>query len=101
IKVPAQKFEPTVTSIKGLNNLEITATSVDNAGEMIGTYLPNYNTGNLVFTFFPGQVYEITIDAPGFQTVKEKVGVDGLGNFQSVIMKTVTLVEEGLEVPTK
>lgn len=99
VKIPAKKFEPTVSSIKGLTNLEVTATAQDNTGEMIGTYLPNYNTGNLVFTFFPGQVYEITIDAPGFQTVKEKVAVEGLGNFSSLIVKRVVLVEEGLEVP--
>ena len=101
IKVPAKKIEPSVSSIKGLTNLEITATAVDKTGEMIGTYLPNYNTGNLVFTFFPGQVYEITIDAPGFQSVKEKVAVDGLGNFRSLIQRRVTLVEVGLEVPGK
>jgi hypothetical protein len=101
VKVAAKQFEPTVSSIKGLKNLEITAMAEDNSGEMVGTYLPNYNTGNLVFTFFPGQVYEITIEAPGFQTVKEKVSVDGLGNFRDLIMRKVTLVEEGLEVPNK
>ena len=96
-KVAAKKFEPTVNSIKGLTNLEVTGIAMDNGGEMIGTYLPNYNTGRMVIVVEPGQVYEITIEAPGFQPVKEKIGVYGLGDYQPVIMKRLSLVEEGLE----
>ncbi|MDP6908733.1 MAG: hypothetical protein QF371_04465, partial [Flavobacteriales bacterium] len=100
-KVPLKKFEPTVSSIQGLDNLEITATVTDQTGEMIGTYLPNYNTGKLVAALDPGQVYEITIEAPGFQTVKQKVNVMALGDYRKVIKKSFTLVEDGLEVPNK
>lgn len=101
VKVPEKPFTPTVSPIKGLTNLEITATAEDQSGEMIGTYLPNYNTGNLVCTFMPGQVYTINIDAPGFQPINEKVSVEGLGNFRDLINKKITLVELGLEVPNK
>lgn len=100
-KVPAKSFEPKVTSTKGRTDLEITAMAEDQSGEMVGSYLPNYNTGKIVCTFFPGQTYEVTIEAPGFQTVKQKIPVYGLGNFQDLIVKKVTLVENGLEVPSK
>lgn len=101
VKVPAKGFEPKVSSAKGRNELEITAMAVDQSGEMVGSYLPNYNTGKVVCAFYPGQTYEVTIEAPGFQTVTQKVPVLGLGNFKDLIIKKITLVEEGLEVPSK
>ena len=67
----------------------------------MGTYLPNYNTGNITFAFEPGQVYEITIEAPGFQTIVQKIPIEGLGDFVPVINKTFVLAEHGLEVPGK
>jgi hypothetical protein len=100
-KVPVKPFEAKVTSIKGLDNLEITATVTDRAGEMVGTYLPNYKTGKMVVALLPGQVYEITIESPGFQSIKEKVNVMSLGDYQKIINKKWTLVEQGLEVPAK
>ncbi len=101
VTVPTKGFEPTVSTIKGLDNLEISAVATDQSGEMIGTYLPNYNTGKLVVVVSPGQIYEITIEAPGFQPVKEKVGAFGLGDYKPVLHRKWTLVEEGLEVPNK
>lgn len=100
-KVPPVKVEPTVSSIKGLTNMDITATATDETGEMIGTFLPNYNTGNLTFALPPGHTYTITIDAPGFQTVTQKIRVDGLGDFKPLIKKSFILAEVGLEVPGK
>lgn len=100
-RVPAKEFEPKVSSIKGLTNLEITGNAVDASGEMLGTYLPNYNTGKMVVVAKPGQAYEITVEAPGFKTVKEKINIMGLGDYQKIITKKFTLVEEGLEVPNK
>ena len=100
-KVAMVKIEPTVTSVKGLNNMEVTATVTDATGEMIGTYLPNYNTGRLAFAFLPGQTYEITVDAPGFQTVVQKIRIDGLGDFVPLINKKFILAENGLELPAK
>ena len=99
VKVPGKGFEPTVSSIKGLDNLEITAMATDAAGEVVGTYLPNYNTGKLVMVFEPGQSYEITIEAPGFQPIKEKLNIFGLGDYQKIINKKWSLIEQGLEVP--
>lgn len=100
-KVPPVKIEPTVASVKGLTNMDITATVTDETGEMIGTYLPNFNTGNLTFAFPPNHTYEITIDAPGFQSVVQKIRVDGLGDFVPVMKKSFILTEVGLEVPGK
>lgn len=101
IKVPVVKIEPKVSSIKAREDLEISAIVTDQIGQMIGTYLPNYNTGKLVVALNPGQVYEITIEAAGFQTVKEKVNAMALGDFQPLIKKTYQLVEDGLELPKK
>jgi hypothetical protein len=101
VKVPSKGFEPKITSIKGLNTLEIMGSATDQSGEMIGTYLPNYNTGKLVVAVKPGQVYEIILEAPGFQQATQKVGVYGLGDYQPVIFKKMMLVEEGLEAPSK
>ena len=101
VAVAPTKFTPTETSIKGLTNLDITANVVDDAGNPIGTYMPNYNSGRLTFAFEPGHRYDITIDAPGFQTLVEKITIDGLGEFVPVIHKSYQLVEVGLEVPGK
>ena len=101
VRVPEKEFEPTVSSIKGLNTLEVSCTVNDESGEMVGSYLPNYNTGNVVMTMLPGQIYEIVMEAEGFQTIKQKVSVEALGDYKKVINKKWTLVEEGLEVPNK
>lgn len=100
-KVAAKEFQPVSASIKDHNELEITAMVNDASGSMVGTYLPNYRTGRLVAVVTPGQIYEIVVEAPGYQTVKEKVNVMELGDYQKIINKKVTLVEEGLDVPNK
>ncbi|MCF8461822.1 MAG: hypothetical protein K9G46_13945 [Flavobacteriales bacterium] len=101
VVVPSKKFEPKVSSVKGQTKLEITATVTDQAGEMVGTYLPNYNTGKLVAVLMPGQIYEMTIEASGFQPIKEKFNILSLGDYQKIINKKLTLIENGLEVPSK
>lgn len=98
-KVAAKEFQPVSASIKDHNELEITAMVNDASGSMVGTYLPNYKTGRMVAVVTPGQIYEIVVEAPGYQTVKEKVNVMELGDYQKIINKKVTLVEEGLDVP--
>ena len=99
--IPAKKFEPKISSIKGKTQLEITATITDQSGEMVGTYLPNYNTSKLVAVLMPGQIYEVTIEASGFQTIKEKFNIMSLGDYQKIINRKLILVENGLEVPSK
>ncbi len=101
VVVPAKKFEPKVSSVKGQTKLEITATVTDQAGEMVGTYLPNYNTGKLVAVLTPGQIYEMTIEASGFKPIKEKFNIMSLGDYQKIINRKLTLIENGLEVPSK
>jgi hypothetical protein len=97
-KVSPVKIEPTVSSIKGLTNMDITAKVTDETGKKIGTYLPNYNTGNLTFALVPKHTYEITIDAPGFQSIVQKIRVDGLGDFKPMVKKSFILTEVGMEV---
>ncbi len=99
-KIPPKNVEPTVSSIIGLSNLEISATITDETGKTIGNYLPNYNTGKLVASLESGQVYEITIKATGFQTLKQKVNVMALGDYKKIIKKPIVLIEVGLEVPS-
>jgi hypothetical protein len=101
LKIPGKEFEPNVSSIKGLDNLEITARVTNQEGVIVGSYLPNYNSGNLVFVFESGQVYEFTIEAEGFQMVKEQVAIMSLGDYQKIINKRWLLVENGLEAPAK
>lgn len=101
VAVPAKKFEPKVSPIINLKDLEITGTVTDKSGEMVGTYLPNYNTGKMTFALYPGQIYEFTIEAPGFQPIKEKINVMGFGDYQKIINRKWTLVENGLEPPAK
>ncbi|MCF8275994.1 MAG: hypothetical protein K9J17_04600 [Flavobacteriales bacterium] len=101
VAVPPKKVEPKKSPIIGLTNLEITATVTDKSGQMVGTYLPNYNSGKIVFALFPGQTYEFTVEAPGFQPIKEKVNIMGFGDYQKIINKKWLLVEQGLEVPSK
>lgn len=100
-QVAPKKFEPKVASIKGQTDLEITATVNNQNGEMVGTYLPNYNTGKMVFAFTPGETYEFVIEAPGFQTIKEKIKIMELGDFRKIIKRKWLLVEDGLEPPSK
>jgi len=101
VKVPAAKFEPNISSLKGQSDIEVTAIVNDQSGDMVGSYLPNYNTGKLVFTFEPGGVYEFVIEAPGYQTIKEKIHIMGLGSYQKIINKKWLLIENGLEAPSK
>lgn len=101
VRVPAKEFKPTVSSIKGLNELEITATVTNENGDEVGSYLPNYNTGNFVFVFEPGQTYEFTVESEGFQRIKEKVDIMGLGDYKKIINRKWLLIENGLEAPSK
>jgi len=101
ITVPMKKFDVKTTSLKGRKELEVTGTVTDETGEVIGTYLPNYNQGTLVLALTPGHTYELTIEATGFKNVKEKFRVNGLGDYEKIIKKKFALVENGLELPAK
>lgn len=99
VKIQAGPFEPKKVSVKGKDDLEITAVANDASGEQVGTYLPNYNSGKLVVAVKPGQIYEVVIEAPGFQTLKQKINVMALGDYQKIIHRDLTLLENGLEAP--
>jgi len=98
-KVAPKGTKPTVLPLKGNKELPVTATVTDQNGNHVGDYLPNYNTGRIVAVLAPGQVYEFTITADGYQPVKEKVYVMDLSDYKSVIPRTYMLVENGLEKP--
>jgi len=100
-KVAPKGVKPVVTSIKGVKELGITATVKDAKGNVVGNYLPNYNTGRIVAVLAPGQLYEFTILAEGFQVLKEKVLVMGLGDYKEVVPRRLMLLENGLEAPVK
>ncbi|MCF8258335.1 MAG: hypothetical protein K9J06_12340 [Flavobacteriales bacterium] len=99
IKVAPKGVKPTIRSLKGNKALAVTATVTDQHGNNMGDYLPNYNTGRIVAVLAPGQVYEFTITADGFQPVKEKVYVMDLSEYKSVVPRAFMLVENGLEKP--
>lgn len=97
--VPKKGVKPTLRPLKGKKDLAVSAKVTDSHGNHVGDYLPNYNTGRIVAVLAPGQVYEFTIVADGFQPIKEKVYVMDRDEFRQVIPRAYTLVENGLEKP--
>jgi hypothetical protein len=100
-KVAPKGLKPSVSSLKGRKDISMTITVKDAKGNVIGDYLPNYNTGRVVSVLAPGQLYEFIIAAEGFQTLKEKILVMGLGDYKQVVPRTLTLLQNGLEAPAK
>lgn len=98
-KVNPKGVQPTVRPLKGLDELGLSATVTDANGNRIGEYLPNYNTGRLVMVMAPGMVYDINIEADGFQPVTEKIHVMDIGEFKELVPKAYMMVENGLAKP--
>lgn len=99
LKVALKGAKPTVADVKGRKELGITATVTDQNGNKVGEYRPNYRTGRFVAVLAPGQVYEFTVKAEGYQPVKEKVHVMDLSDFKALIPRMFMLVQNGLEKP--
>ncbi len=99
LKVALKGVKPTVAPVKGRKELGITATITDQNGNKVGNYLPNYRTGRMIAVLAPGQVYEVTLKAEGYQEVKEKINVMDLSDFKAVLPRMYMLVQNGLEKP--
>lgn len=97
--VPKKGVKPTIRPLKGNKAIAVTATVSDSHGNKVGDYLPNYNTGRLIMVLAPGQVYDVTIEAEGFQPIKEKIHVMDLSEYRTVVPKAYSLYENGLEKP--
>lgn len=59
-------------------------------GELVGTYVPNGNTGRYVIILAPG-IYSITIEAPGCETQTETINILDKSSFKPEIEKDITL----------
>ena len=66
--------------------------------EIIGTYLPNPNSGRYIIILSPG-LFEVTIEANGFKTIAEKINILGKSSYKFEIQKDIKLYPDGY--PTK
>lgn len=62
-------------------------------GELIGTYVPNGNTGNYVIILPPGS-YTMTIEAPGCEVVNETVSILDKSSFKPEVERQLLLRNE-------
>jgi hypothetical protein len=69
----------------------------DKTQEMVGTYLPNANTGRYVIVLPPG-IYEMSIEANGFQPYTEKVTILDKSSYKFEITKNIQLKPEGYQI---
>lgn len=73
----------------GYNEVFITVNETK-SGELIGTYVPNSNTGRYVIILAPG-IYSISVEAPGCETQSETINILDKSSFKSEIDKNFTL----------
>ena len=66
--------------------------------EIIGTYLPNPNSGRYIIILSPG-LFEVTIEVNGFKTIAEKINILGKSSYKFEIQKDIKLYPDGY--PTK
>lgn len=73
----------------GYNEVFITVNETK-SGELVGTYVPNGNTGRYVIILAPG-IYSITIEAPGCETQMETINILDKSSFKPEIEKDILL----------
>ena len=84
-------------STQKLNFSDVFITVTDSKSqEVTGTYIPNANTGRYVMVLAPG-IYEMSLEANGFQTVSEKITVLDKSSFRFEISKDIQLKPEGFQ----
>ncbi|MBA3705338.1 MAG: PD40 domain-containing protein [Bacteroidetes bacterium] len=84
-------------STQKINFSDLFITVTDNKSqEVIGTYLPNPNTGTYVMALAPG-TYTISIEANGFQTISEKINVLDKSSYKFEITKDILITPEGYQ----
>jgi tetratricopeptide (TPR) repeat protein len=106
-RVTLNEVEPQYSVINGniasadstqkLNFTDVFITVTDNkTQEVVGTYLPNPNSGRYVMVLAPGS-YSMNVEANGFQPVTEKVTVLDKSSFKFEISKDLHLKPEGFQ----
>jgi tetratricopeptide (TPR) repeat protein len=73
----------------GYNEIFITVNETK-TGELMGTYIPNGNTGNYVIILPPGN-YSMTIEAPGCEVVMETINILDKSSFKPEIEQDIVL----------
>ncbi|HTF04654.1 MAG TPA: hypothetical protein VK826_11550 [Bacteroidia bacterium] len=73
----------------GYNEVFITVNETK-TGELVGTYIPNGNTGRYVIILAPG-IYSISVEAPGCETQVETINILDKSSFKPEIEKDFTL----------
>jgi hypothetical protein len=95
--------EPEYTVFKGnifvknegkaeLNYSDVLISVTDITGEIFGNYSPNPNTGRYVVILPPGE-YELSVEAPGFKPVVEKLKVLDKSSFTREVEKAISLIQ--------
>jgi tetratricopeptide (TPR) repeat protein len=77
------------TSKPAYNEVFITVNETK-SGELVGTYIPNSNTGAYVIILPPGN-YSMTIEAPGCEVVNEMINVLDKSSFKPEIEQDILL----------
>lgn len=78
-------------STKKLNYSDLFITVTNNKSqEVVGTYLPNPNSGTYVMVLSPG-TYDINIEASGFQTVSEKINILDKSSYKFEVTKDIQM----------
>ena len=106
-RVTLTEVEPNYSVLKGdivssdstqkLNFSDVFITVIDSkTQEVVGTYLPNPNTGKYVMVLAPGS-YEVSLEANGFQSVTEKINILDKSSFRFEIDKDIQLKPEGYQ----
>jgi len=106
-RVTFNEIEPQYSVIKGnivsadstqkLNFADVFISVSDSkTQEIIGNYLPNQNTGRYVIVLAPG-IYDVNIEATGFQPITEKINILDKSSFKFEITKDIKLLPEGYQ----
>jgi hypothetical protein len=98
-RVTFNEVEPELTVVRGLviaadgakvsySDVFITVTNAKN--EMVGTYLPNPNTGRYVIILPPGK-YNLNLEASSFKSINKSVIVLDKGSYQAEVDMDIQL----------
>jgi hypothetical protein len=104
-RVTLNEVEPQYSVVKGdivsadstqkLNFSDVFITVNDSKSqEVVGTYIPNPNSGRYVMVLAPG-TYDLTIEANGFKSITEKITILDKSSFKFEITKDLKLRPEG------
>jgi hypothetical protein len=84
-------------STQKINYTDVFISVTDNKSqEVVGNYLPNPHSGHYVMALSPG-TYDISIEASGFQPVKETISVLDKNSYRFEITKDIQLLPEGYQ----